>query len=873
MKTHLLSTVIAVAIGSSCLSMAKASTTNTPTFSRPYFISLNASGNHAFVVNSGNNTVSQCNVDVNSGAFSNCSNTGASRLNSPKDIVLNASGTRAFISKSTNGGVTACDVNATNGAFTNCSDITGTGMTSGVGVALNSSGNRIFFSNFGSNTVVRCNVATDTGVLSGCITTTAWTYSGPQGIALNSTGSLAYVANQSSNTVSQCTLDTSSNEANTVFSNCIDSGGTGFNRPTGIALNTSGNRAFITNDGNNTVTQCSVNATTGAFSNCSSAGSGFTVPTGIKLNASGTRAFVSNWSNNTVDRCDVNVDTGALSNCLNVLYNIGINSTTDEDSSNSAGHQIIIYKNGTQQREADIVNNGIDIPDFKVVLPANDENIKFSTNCPLTPSSFSAHASCKVFYTLPSGNNALFVKNISFQTGTKNIIDLRITNISYRINVISETGEDNEASGDYGHQITIYKGDGQQKEADVVNTSIDIPNFKLNLPVNDSNIQFSTTCPLVPATFLAHSRCKIFYTVSPNSQAAFNKDINLNTGSVTFSQLAVERSPVLFVNPNDNNTNLSKIADYSLQASSRTVNLKLQKLATANITKARFSLSDSLSNAHIALSGNCTDSNSALVSADSCQLTYTIPAATPSVTGYLIMTTNLGTAQLPVSIKGVDFYVSEGDNSSTPISAFTFVPGQSYTVHVVRLSGEPFQIDPLSLGELKDYLDTNTTTCKMNADNTTNCDLNFHIPIRMPVNIDRILTITSKGIPYHYPLIIQKIPTVSLTVDNRGGYSLWYKYPAYQGLNDDLGIVSSSTFTNPHSDTRQVLEGQQILLHANGGGGRYVCITVDHPNGHLRCTRATTNMVCYWTDGIGKSVWVRTAKDKHGQMVCPNWID
>ena len=160
--------------------------------------------------------------------------------------------------------------------------------------------------------VVRCDVNPTTGNFSNCVDTGGTGFSDPEGITLNATGTIAFVGDFLDNTVSRCDVNPTTGD----FSNCANTGGTGFDAPIGIQLNVSDTLAYIVNRRNNTVSRCDVNPTTGAFSNCANTGgTGFFGPADIQLNSSDTLAYIVNAFGGSVSRCDVNPTTGAFSNC------------------------------------------------------------------------------------------------------------------------------------------------------------------------------------------------------------------------------------------------------------------------------------------------------------------------------------------------------------------------------------------------------------------------------------------------------------------------------------------------------------------------------------------------------------------------------
>ena len=104
----------------------------------------------------------------------------------------------------------------------------------------------------------------------------------------------------------------------------------GFNNPRGIVLNPAGTRAYITNEGNsgtdaNSVSVCRVDPVSKILTHCRTTGSGFTKPTGVAFNREGTKAFISNGASNgasyfdLISECSVNTSNGDLESCSRQL--------------------------------------------------------------------------------------------------------------------------------------------------------------------------------------------------------------------------------------------------------------------------------------------------------------------------------------------------------------------------------------------------------------------------------------------------------------------------------------------------------------------------------------------------------------------------
>ena len=119
----------------------------------------------------------------------------------------------------------------------------------------------------------------------------------------------------------------------------------GFNNPRGIVLNLAGTRAYITNYGNsgtdaNSVSVCTVDPVSKVLTHCRTTGNGFTKPTGVALNREGTKAFISNGASNgasyfnLISECSVNASNGELTSCsrqLALTHSLGssYNKSTD----------------------------------------------------------------------------------------------------------------------------------------------------------------------------------------------------------------------------------------------------------------------------------------------------------------------------------------------------------------------------------------------------------------------------------------------------------------------------------------------------------------------------------------------------------------
>jgi|GEM_PF-3360911 len=228
----------------------------------PYGITVNHASKYAYITNDGNNTVSLCAIDFNTGDL-NCSQTTGGGFNSPQDVVINPAGNVAYVSSHKSHSLSICKINAKSGAF-NCSDSLNNFIVP-AGIAIDPSGTHLYAVNNATNAISLCNINSD-GSLS-CSDMTGNGLSIPVAIAINPAGTIAYVTNSGNDTVSLCPID-----AKTGQLNCTKTTGSGFNEIRRITIDPSGSYAYITNLGNNTISICNIDANSGDL-NCNAVAS------------------------------------------------------------------------------------------------------------------------------------------------------------------------------------------------------------------------------------------------------------------------------------------------------------------------------------------------------------------------------------------------------------------------------------------------------------------------------------------------------------------------------------------------------------------------------------------------------------------------
>lgn len=277
-----------------------------------------------YVTDRTNGSVTKCTVDSATGALMNCGMPATGFVN-PTDIVIN--GNNAYIASFGGNTVHHCTIDA-NGDLSACTNAGVTGMNGPTDIAIQ--GTTAYIVNFGSNTISKCAIDATSGALSGCVDSGALGLNSPIGLDIRN--GFAYVTNVADNSVSQCTIDgvtgnlacASNKKYNTL----------GLFSPYGITLNGTSAYIISQGAAGTTtvpmmqskVTRCTVDATTGDIDPLScTTETGFSVPDALptdwyqtnRMVIKGNIAYLANRNINKVTQCTVNGTTGALSDCMN----------------------------------------------------------------------------------------------------------------------------------------------------------------------------------------------------------------------------------------------------------------------------------------------------------------------------------------------------------------------------------------------------------------------------------------------------------------------------------------------------------------------------------------------------------------------------
>ncbi|HYL55486.1 MAG TPA: beta-propeller fold lactonase family protein [Gemmatimonadales bacterium] len=234
-------------------------------------------------------------------------------------VVPNRSGTFgkfAYVANSNSGNVSMYNINSATGVLTPLVPPRIPSGTQPVSVAVDPSGKFAYVANFGSNTVSMFIIDSSTGALRP-IGSPVPAGLGPVSVAVapdqsGRFGRFAYVANAGSNDVSMYSIDSATGALTP-----IGSAVTAQFRPISVAVQTSGNSAYVATDGcpgteQTCVLMFTINAATGALTPAGVVSPGSWSPASIAVDPSGRFAALVDGGSKDVWMFSVNATTGAL---------------------------------------------------------------------------------------------------------------------------------------------------------------------------------------------------------------------------------------------------------------------------------------------------------------------------------------------------------------------------------------------------------------------------------------------------------------------------------------------------------------------------------------------------------------------------------
>jgi Bacterial Ig-like domain (group 2) len=235
--------------------------------------------------------ISYCKLNPASGTTTGCAvaNSTTDGLRSPNNAVVNNNSSILFATSSLNLQVMGCAITNNAGTISISTNCTTTNVANeAYGITLDQANTHAYLSYINSNTVQGCTIS---GSSLSCGTAVSSGGGTPEGIALNPANTMLYVATTGG--IFQCPITSPG-----VIGTCVST--PGGSNPSAVAITPNGQFAFIGNGRSfttqGTVTSCSVNSTTGAFSNCNTVIQNFEFTAGVfgvAIDPTGTYLFAT----------------------------------------------------------------------------------------------------------------------------------------------------------------------------------------------------------------------------------------------------------------------------------------------------------------------------------------------------------------------------------------------------------------------------------------------------------------------------------------------------------------------------------------------------------------------------------------------------
>lgn len=268
----------------------------------------------AYVINSGLDSVTVCNVNANTGQFSNCQDAGGSGFNNLTYGALNLSGTRAYLPNTGSNDVSQCTINPATKLFTSCTNSAAFSGGAVLGVGLDPANAFIYFSFLGGAIPQSCSISPGTGLFTACknaVTDGSVSFGQCTGITINSINTVGYIV--SSGSIIYCSVN-----AGGILSGCTAVGIPNSGSPQGITLNEANTFAYLYG-ANGTISTCGLSVSGQLSTSCNTAehlAQANGQPGKLTLGFAEKLAYLPNPATGTVSVCNVNAKTGLLSGCV-----------------------------------------------------------------------------------------------------------------------------------------------------------------------------------------------------------------------------------------------------------------------------------------------------------------------------------------------------------------------------------------------------------------------------------------------------------------------------------------------------------------------------------------------------------------------------
>jgi 6-phosphogluconolactonase (cycloisomerase 2 family)/fibronectin type 3 domain-containing protein len=282
----------------------------------PFWVTVDPAARFAYVANSGDGTVSGYSINVITGALTTVPGPPFASGGAPSSVAVDPTGRFAYVANRNDGTISAFTINPANGALTAIGSPVATGSQDFT-VTVDSAGLFAYVTNLTGNNISAYVIDRTTGALTAVASSPFQTGTSPYVMATDPAAPFAYVANNLDNTISAYTIDTTTGALNSISGSPFATGA-GTNNPRSVTVDPLGQFLYTANQNGGanqtgTVSAFSINATTGALSAVT--GSPFAVgsqPVSVAVDTTGQFAYVANSSSNNISAYAINRTTGAL---------------------------------------------------------------------------------------------------------------------------------------------------------------------------------------------------------------------------------------------------------------------------------------------------------------------------------------------------------------------------------------------------------------------------------------------------------------------------------------------------------------------------------------------------------------------------------
>jgi DNA-binding beta-propeller fold protein YncE len=282
-------------------------------------------GQFAYVVNSGDNTVSGYTINARSGALTPIPGSPFAAGSYPRSVAVDPAGRFAYVTNASAANVTVYTINATSGALT---PILGSPFAAGAfpnSVAVDPAGKFAYVANTNSYDISGFTINATSGALTPILGSPFPARRTPVYVAADPTGRFAYVTNADPNNVSGYAINATTGVLTPIPGSPFATG----DAPTSVAVDPTGQFAYVANYLSSEVSGYSIEPTTGALTPIP--GSPFatgTAPYSVAVDPAGKFVYVANSGSNEVSGYTIHAPSGTLTPILGSPFAAGASPTS-----------------------------------------------------------------------------------------------------------------------------------------------------------------------------------------------------------------------------------------------------------------------------------------------------------------------------------------------------------------------------------------------------------------------------------------------------------------------------------------------------------------------------------------------------------------